>query len=319
MKQAMRNDSLDGLRALAVSGVLVTHWAPLEGFSPGRIGVDVFFVLSGYLVTRVLLRGGTFARFAYRRALRIVPLYVLTVALAALVYPQVRESLVYHLTYTTNLQRVTLGVWSGLDVHLWSLSVEEQWWYLVGAPLVLLAPRSWLRPALWVFVVGAPLLRWGLLEALPPVSVRVWPMAYADTFAAGALLLSSTPGGRLRVALRSRAFLGVAVVAVYLCYGTAVDGTASALLGVTLILACEDGQMRWLEAPPLVWLGQRSYAVYLIHLFVTPVGLWAAAGLAEHPAQVFAICVNLAVTLALAEASWRLVEEPIMRRRGRGV
>ena len=151
---------LDGLRALAVGAVLMEHfWAPwaIESRVPlGAIGVRLFFVLSGFLITAILLNAkarveaGTrstrseMARFYARRALRLFPIFYLTIAVAAFAGIQiVRDSLWWHLFYTSNLFLAVKASWSGPIAHFWSLAVEEQF-YFIWPAVVLLCPRKWL-------------------------------------------------------------------------------------------------------------------------------------------------------------------------------
>ena len=134
---------LDTLRALAVTGVIVHHYVPAHELGILAIGgVELFFVLSGFLITRLLLaarrevergrqhRAAALGRFYARRALRIFPLYYLVVAvLAAVDLPPAREILPWLLTYTLNFHMASRGYVDHF-AHFWTLAVEEQF-YLV--------------------------------------------------------------------------------------------------------------------------------------------------------------------------------------------
>jgi peptidoglycan/LPS O-acetylase OafA/YrhL len=137
---------LDALRALGVFGVWFTHWGigtlpVLRWIHWGEMGVQLFFVLSGYLITGILLRARDRAdcgegkwlvakRFYVRRFLRICPIYYLTLLATAIVIQHMREGFFWHLTYTSNIFFALRGRLDLIGAHFWTLSVEEQF-YLV--------------------------------------------------------------------------------------------------------------------------------------------------------------------------------------------
>jgi peptidoglycan/LPS O-acetylase OafA/YrhL len=147
---------LDGLRAFAVGAVLIHHF-----FQPGRIGgvdlallgVWLFFVLSGFLITGILLRsrdqvdysgypsGFVLRQFYIRRFLRIFPLYYSVLFLAATIdLGDVRDTIFWHLAYMSNYLFATHQYWGPVTAHFWSLSVEEQF-YILWPALILFAPH----------------------------------------------------------------------------------------------------------------------------------------------------------------------------------
>src|SRR5665213_1037330 len=164
---------LDGLRALAVLAVWFEHWGapPIPGLKYihelGGLGVFLFFVLSGFLITGILLRGreaietqGIALRevtrtFYIRRFLRILPVYYVVLFSTAILLPNTRRLFWWHFTYTTNL-------WYGVHwfdyvpgAHFWSLAVEEQF-YLAWPWLVLLTPRRFLmKSMIWIAAISA--------------------------------------------------------------------------------------------------------------------------------------------------------------------
>jgi peptidoglycan/LPS O-acetylase OafA/YrhL len=165
--------SLDGIRALAILLVMTFH-AELTQF--GWTGVQLFFVLSGFLITGILWKEKSregdlahkFKKFWVRRSLRIFPLYFgyllfLGLSYLFLHFPAYYATYIPWLaTYTFNYTR-TMGQWQGnpLFTHLWSLSIEEQF-YLFFPLIVLLCPRRFTRWFMVVMAVAAPLVRYGL-------------------------------------------------------------------------------------------------------------------------------------------------------------
>lgn len=167
--------SLDGVRALAVTLVMLFHFQLLGS---GWIGVQIFFVLSGFLITRILLNekhqalGFYLKRFYWRRAVRIFPLYftyLLLVSLMFLFLPTSEATtgkLPYLFSYSYNFTRLsTEWTHSPLFTHFWSLSVEEQF-YLVWPLLVFLLPDRWLKKMLLLIIVTGPVVRYFLGEWL---------------------------------------------------------------------------------------------------------------------------------------------------------
>lgn len=141
---------LDGLRAIAVGAVLFAHFIPVKyhvSLPFGSAGVQLFFVLSGFLITSILLRSKDVSlrkalkNFYARRFLRIFPLYYLLLALCALTgWMSWQEDLPWHVFYLSNVYISQLGHWPSVGGHLWSLSVEEQY-YLVWPLVVLLTSK----------------------------------------------------------------------------------------------------------------------------------------------------------------------------------
>lgn len=157
---------LDGVRFLAVALVLIDHWmAEKNPFPLGHLGVTMFFVLSGFLITRILiqskLKDDQFGRshwfsvkqFIIRRSIRIFPIYFLSIfALYYFDVPPVRDTLFWCLTYSTNLYIAINQHWMGTIDHLWSLAVEEQY-YLVFPYLILFLPTRYYLKLLWIMIV----------------------------------------------------------------------------------------------------------------------------------------------------------------------
>ncbi len=337
-----RIPSLDGLRAISITLVIVSHLLGTRGFPVGPramgaigdfgyLGVRVFFVISGYLITSLLLaehaRTSTVSLrgFYARRAWRIFPAFYTFVAamcLSGLLGSLVLRSgdLVSALTYTMNYhyeRSWELG-------HLWSLSIEEQF-YLVWPALFLLGGPRRVVPISVAMIIVAPFLRalaWFVAPYPDDVIMEAYPCVM-DSIAAGCLLaaLRTRLDGHavyLRC-LRSPLFLVVPVLVAianlpvrhpapqYTVSITAMN------IGVALIVdRCvrfpDDWIGRILNWSPLVWLGTLSYSLYL----------WQEPFLNHYAkSQANTFPLNLILACSCALASYYLVEVPFLAWRDR--
>jgi peptidoglycan/LPS O-acetylase OafA/YrhL len=196
---------LDGVRFIAVGLVLCDHW--LAGrvelqLELGALGVTIFFVLSGFLITRILLSskdklsnqpGGGLGKylkiFYIRRTVRIFPVYYLTLfVLYALNEPPVRKAIGWLALYATNIYIVYNMTWLGTVDHLWSLAVEEQF-YLFFPLLLFFVPRRWVLTTAMIMIVGAVTLRYAVDQARLPWFVNyVSTPTCLDSFGLGAIM-----------------------------------------------------------------------------------------------------------------------------------
>jgi peptidoglycan/LPS O-acetylase OafA/YrhL len=352
--------ALDGLRAVAILLVMMRHFAHVEHAAtpsnmllrafaaPGWVGVDLFFVLSGFLITGICLehRGpGFFRAFYMRRGLRIVPAYaiVLTIVLsvALFVAPPVHGGWALA-TFSANFALAYHGTWRAVPVaatHFWSLAVEEQFYILWPWLAALLSCRSVARLAL-VAVPAAFIVRLVLnLANATRLAAFVLMPARMDTLAIGAALAVAVRDPTWRAVLEpfARRLAGVAgrywmagLVLVLLSVTAATgDGepygvplqvfglTVIALLcGVTVAavaLGASGSALRLaLSRPRIVAIGRYSYAMYLIHV---PVNV-AITGLWHQPDGVFSAFVVASIgsvaTFALAVLSWHFIESPAL-------
>ena len=339
---------LDGLRALAVGIVLLHHWIP-QAYQPmdhlGRLGVLLFFVLSGYLITGILLQGrelvqsgvGTsgfvLKQFYIRRFLRIFPIYYAILIAGWLLHNNViRETMAWDVSYTTNFYFAHRGEWQNPVTHLWSLSVEEQF-YLVWPALILFLPLRALPATILGIILVAPLMRGiGSLAGLNPIAVWVLSPACLDTLGAGAFLaLAQHAPDRIPGWFKGKSswlpWIGLGVLlgvmelgrlkgdtALYL----ALYDTSAALIFVYLVARASRGFSgpvgRALEWEPVVYLGKISYGVYLLHLFVSAAVNKVANHLVGSHGPKYAVPLffcYLTITLVLASLSWRYFEAPL--------
>ena len=332
---------IDGLRALAVGSVVIYHadhrWLP-GGFT----GVDVFFVISGYLITRLIaadLERGQFslATFYERRARRILPalLAVLAAATAAALawllpeeLARFGESLLATLLFGSNVYfwRVSDYFATPPDstplLHTWSLAVEEQF-YLVF-PLVLLAMarcRAPLRAALlWAALAGSLLLaEWGAHHK-PTPAFYLGPTRAWELLCGAVLALRMVPPIRSRAVAELAAAAGLAAIGagfVILSEQSRFPGIAALLPCVGAALAIHAGEghrtlvSRLLGWRPLVFVGLISYSLYLWHWVV----LVFARHLALRELTVPELGGLIALSFLLAALSWRFIEQPFRRAR----
>jgi peptidoglycan/LPS O-acetylase OafA/YrhL len=316
---------LDGVRAVAVTLVMAFHFVPgVDRYAPlGSIGVRLFFVLSGFLITRILLQsrswqaGYALRIFYARRALRIFPLFYVVLALAFVVdIGPVRQTIGWHVTYLTNLYLFERGNWHGSISHLWSLAVEEQF-YLIWPILMLTVPERRLPALLVATIVAAPITR--LMLGGPMDSVL--PTSCLDSLGAGALL--AFPAARQSM-MRVGVAAGLPLLAVSLAIrgaGLAGEPVEIALdVGVSLASAWIVGSAtqgfggyagRFLAARPVVYLGTISYGVYLFHGFMPYVLGRYVRGFVEMPWPLRAALLTMA-TITIASVSWRVFEKPLL-------
>lgn len=338
--------SLDGIRAIAVGLVFLAH-SGLEHIVPGGLGVTVFFVLSGYLITTLMrierARSGRLdlGAFYLRRLLRLMP-PLLVVVLAAALLSQAgviggafsAGGLVSTLLYLGNYWVIAndfAGVPAGIAV-VWSLAVEEHF-YLFYPPLAaaLLLRSAPERAAALLLALAAAVLTWRVWLTLQGVSEDYIGMATdtrIDAILAGCVLafwrnpwLEPPQRGPATAAwLLAGACLGL--LAFTLLYREPLFRSslryslqALAIAPLLYLAVARAGQrpFRWLSAAPLAWLGSVSYTVYLVH-HVVLLGLerhWTAADWSVRSA------CGLAITLLIAEAMRRAVEKPCARLRRR--
>lgn len=337
--------ALDGIRAFAVLAVLGFHAGTMLGFHPealkgGFIGLDIFFVLSGFLISTLLLEewveSGSVARLAFyrRRARRLLPALGLAVALVGLIYllrPGIDRgagfgwSALAAISYSANFTHADLGLFT----HTWSLALEEQFYILWPPVLLLCLRRRWppqhtlalalvlatgfavSRAALWAGERDGFSLNWrgdGLLFGCALALARSAPVMrrFVDRL-----------GVRTSVALSAVAVLLVFASevapddSVNFFGGLSLVAVAAGVVIVHAATAARSPLTELLTWQPLVWIGRRSYGIYLLHLPLFAAiksfawGVWPTT------------FVAVVVTLIAAAASFRWIESPFLRRQPR--
>jgi peptidoglycan/LPS O-acetylase OafA/YrhL len=353
-KTCDRAPGLDGVRALAVLTVIGFHEGA-SALSGGFLGVDIFFVLSGFLITDLLVaryhRTGRLdlARFWTRRARRLLPalavMLVVVTAAATVIEPgqetSLRLALLAAATYTSNwyqiLHHVSYFAAAGqagapppLD-HLWSLAIEEQfylaWPLIVWCVIVRLdARRTRVTCALIGAAVSALVMAIQYTPGGDPSPVYYGTDTHASALLIGAALALAWPLRRLAAIpaahTRRLDISGIAGLVVLAWAAGHFSGSDPVVYPVGLLLAAFGAAALVAAAAghgviaaltgwrPLRWVGVRSYGIYLWHWPVIALGT-ALVGPGASSAWLWP--VETGVTIALASASWRYIETPIMR------
>jgi len=337
-----RDQQLDGLRAIAVSAVLYAHLYAADGSHWGaHVGVRLFFVLSGFLITRLLLearddqrfeRATALKAFYSRRALRLFPPYF---AILAVVWLSGLESsekvLAWHALYLSNFWYALQDAWTPWVLcHTWSLSIEEQF-YLVWPLVVLFAPRRSIASICVGIIVCSLAYRfYWPLTGKPTLARDLLPTASMDALAAGALLaVHRSSGGTLPRWMERcwKPFLGISLLLVWLKtvpttpmleWLAWIGFEVFPLVPLTLLVAvCSRGVGghfgRLAKSSPFTALGRISYGVYLYHPIVLALVVEAQA---FSPVNVSdqgtgRLIVVGTATLILAAISWIAFEKPL--------
>ena len=337
---------LDGLRAIAVMAVLLYHggWSLTPG---GYLGVEVFFVISGFLITSLLLieqeRTGAVGlrSFWVRRARRLLPaLFTVLLAVAAYVTffdvsqaARLREEAVGAFLYVSNWQLIFseqsyFDAWNPSYLqHLWSLAIEEQfyliWPVLVVGGLFLLGRKMFVGFSVVLGVTSALLVFVLFVPGDDPSRIYYGTDTRLAGLLMGALLAFAFTSGRLRrlptgvvSAVGVAGVLGIVASFAFMTdYGSFLYQGGLVLVGLSTVgvligvagRATAMAPLRWV---PLVWIGTRSYSIYLWHW---PVMIATGGVVAVRRFGIPLLFAQILLTVLLAEATFRLIEDPIRR------
>lgn len=344
---------LDGLRAIAVGCVMLVH-AGAPGMAAGWLGVDLFFAISGFLITTLLIRefertgGVSLPKFWARRAVRLMPAYwlyigsitiLITVAHWGWLEPEhggwsLRQYIASMWLYFINLVPMG-GLWEHqeLTVHLWSLAVEEQFYFLWPVLFALFARRGRIEWVAWALVAAIVVARAGADAQV--LHSQIHTRGLAIMFACAFALTSA----RLPALARPLARPGVQAtitIATALCFlvptGLEMIGrvdedfchryfvppfsVAATLLVATLWHASGGPIAAALSWRPLAYVGKISYGVYLYHMvarYLTwEVFLPGIASWSRWPKFGLRLAVFAALTMAMASLSYHLIERPFL-------
>jgi peptidoglycan/LPS O-acetylase OafA/YrhL len=337
---------LDGLRCLAVLAVMFEHFFPTNvrlDVIWGRLGVRLFFVLSGFLITSLLLqckklsdtgqqtRLFSVRQFYFRRFLRIIPLFYASIVVMSLLGPpEVARSAPWHFAYLSNIYAALPLHEAGLTSHFWSLAVEEQF-YFMWPWLILFVPWR-ILPAIICMgcAVGPGYRLCGVMFGWSHQTTLWLTPACLDTLSLGSLLAYLMIGGHLsQEQLRKWSIGALLIGLITLIYAYSQPRTHPFMIimgdvgcGMTfssLVYFASIGRTgflgRILQLPPIVYLGKISYGIYIIHFFVPylyrtfliPAGLPDTGQLNGN----LSALIYVALTIAVADCSWRFYEKPL--------
>jgi len=342
---------LDGLRAIAVALVCIGHWVPptalhqLVRLVPwGALGVHLFFVLSGYLITSILLRcraalpglprRRAILAFYARRFLRIFPAYY---ALLGLLYvldvTSLRRTVWWHALYLSNIYLSLDPKLPGRLHHFWSLASEEQF-YLCLPWVMLLCPAPSLPGVIVLIPVAGFLARLSLLcLGVDGESIWLSPLVSCDTLSCGSMLAWRAWRSRGQTTERFERLLpwvgamgltSIAVLNLINLVGwfnpmVLLGPTSLGLFGTWFVWRAASGFEgvlgTLLQSPPVVYLGRISYGLYLFHNFAPPTYEWLVRALGLPTIFGFwwlRLPIFFAMTLSAAALSWRYFEKPLL-------
>ena len=349
---------LDTLRAFAVIFVIIEHWGtPFDTSSQagtfikrylipdGQFGVNLFFVLSGYLITSILLharkenehgRLQVIKSFIVRRSLRIFPIYYLLLcSLLFIQYVGLRGSIGYYLTYTSNILFYRNGAWGAVP-HTWSLAVEEQF-YLFWPWLMLYLKERYLKYAFVSAIVVGILSSYITTVMLGKGSQPILVANCLGCFGLGGYYAwAQFDAERERIFKRFLLPFSVLALATYMHWKYAADQfwgyttflfrTIDGLISLQIIIAVVNNRSSWvkkyiLENSALNYVGRISYGLYLYHYVLQPIyDGYMGRAMARHrwiPALVSnfycAYCIKLVVLVLLSALSYRIIEQPLLR------
>jgi peptidoglycan/LPS O-acetylase OafA/YrhL len=363
-----RIGAVDGARGAAILLVMLHHFSMYgHGLKPsglfidrlyyrltdvGTVGVDLFLVVSGFLITGILYDTkhgkGYFQNFYARRVLRIFPLYYFALLLFLIVLPRLlpdhsslqmlRRDATWYWTYLVNVKIARDG-WPAFGAlgHFWSLALQEQF-YLVWPLIILALNRRQLQVVCILCIAGALALRVFLSAHGNSAAAFVLTTARLDDIAIGAYIAIAArgPGGLqslTRLAKLSAPLLGVALAITFVARkGFAGEDVVVLTMGRTLValffgavlvLALTSARhstiVRASESKILRFFGKYSYGMYIFHhpmLFfkvgIIPLTIVPMVYGSQLPRQLVYIVIATAVSVALGIASWHLVEKPFL-------
>jgi peptidoglycan/LPS O-acetylase OafA/YrhL len=336
--------ALDGMRALAVVGVMISHFQYHHLFQLGRLGVDVFFVLSGFLITSILIkscseeRSVDFRDFYRRRVLRLFPALGAVLVFVIVCSPLIKDGYQRHQTYLAiPLVLLFVGNWDralvnagsmGALAHTWSLAVEEQFYIVWPLAFLWIKRHRWTNEQLAAGLAGLAVA----VMAYREIAFRIgWSQArisngtdtHCDGLILGCAVAFWVASGRVpTVGRKVNTMLAggsLAVIVALMAGGYATDGwleigypTAVILSGVLVLEAVTQQPtviVNLLDTSLPKWIGQRSYGLYLWHFPIFLIGAsQLGSGFWQHVGLFF-------LSFGVAALSFRFVEQPFLVKR----
>ncbi|SKC82959.1 acyltransferase family protein [Ohtaekwangia koreensis] len=336
--------TLDGLRAIAVLLVIISHWVSkshwLNYLPNGAIGVTIFFVLSGYLISSILFsykdkidadKGGVWSAikvFYIRRSLRIFPIYYLFVLFLFFYgYTLIQDQLAYFLAYSSNILFFKRNELGGTVSHLWSLSVEEQY-YLLWPILVLTVNRRFTWLLIVVFILTG--LSFQIIFVKEGTFFGLLPFAAFDAFGFGALLAFVQRYHEDRISTFSKVINFVSLVILtwliitqiysleLLIPAKVVMSVFSLFVLFHLVVPSKNAisffYQKMFTNDQLVFCGKISYGIYLYHTLIPGFSdnyyykIIGHSSFLSH--DFFFFVFNIMILLMVSSLSWFIVEKP---------
>lgn len=325
---------IDALRLMAVVMVIISHWIPdhpINHFQIGRLGVDLFFVISGFLITRVLfqMKGNNqgltrnLKTFFIRRVLRIFPIYYFVVIITTIFNEGVmRDAFLWNMCYASNFYILGMDHWPGIMSHFWSLSVEEHFYLLW--PLLMLLPKGKRIFGVMVGVVFSALLMrtYFHFSGYDYTYSYIFTISCFDALALGGLLayIYHHPNKELfHKIINNKILITLAVSFFSYClyslnyhgfYDTVFNAIffrfSGAIVFFFIIGNAIESKIKILNNKKIVFLGQLSYSMYLFHNFVPGFLLGMT-----YPENIYIrIPIYFVVLLLVSYGSWKLIEMP---------
>jgi len=335
---------LDSLRALAVFFVLAEHWFT-QGLGIvilpfGMIGVTTFFVLSGFLITQILIKSKiridahansifySLKQFYARRTLRIFPIYYITIFIAFLLnFQTIRDKIFWYIFYISNIYFYKNQDWDGALSHLWTLAVEEQF-YVVWPLIIFFISRKYLFRSILFFILFGMIFR-SILFYFSDHSenafnfLAILTPSCLDSFGLGAVLaflrcykneLFNFSGKPYTIFL----LLNILLMVILLFFEESILSAAMfkfnvSVIALFLISGMSIGFKGLLksifENRALMYLGKISYGLYLFHNFIPHI--YNFSGLPQIHNLFFRFLIQFVFLIVISSISWFLVEKPV--------
>jgi peptidoglycan/LPS O-acetylase OafA/YrhL len=341
---------LDGLRGLAAFGVVMDHYFGPMASEPGVqhwvgrlantgwLGVDVFFTLSGFLITGILLdepkRKGYFSRFYIRRAFRLAPLYYSYLAIIAVLgfatHTPNKANLLSDVFYLQDFYIALVGHWVTGTGLLWSLAIEEQFYLVWPTAVYRWKPRT-LAPLILIVGVLSIALRSAMQLTGRGFAAYVFPFSHLDGLCLGALLalaVREVDPFQLRRFFRVAPWIAIPGLLALYPFAGDPDNNSTPLFGgiapilvavLTASLILQPGKfVKVLTSEPLRWLGRYSYAFYVLQLLPGIVlQHWLFQKTHSLALRSAGNLLFIALLALEARLSWAILEGPMLKLRER--
>lgn len=331
---------LDSIRLIAVLLVIISHWLPnseiIKSFPHmGHVGVGIFFVLSGFLITGNLIRlksinlKKALKIFYINRTLRIFPIYYLVLILFFFVNIEGWSgNYFYFLTYTTNFRLFEIQEWVGPFSHLWSLAIEEQF-YLIWPIILLVAPYNNINLLIVFTFLASIIIKVILHLSCDNIFIDMLPFSQFDLFMIGGFM--TTKIDILISKIKTTSPIKLLIYPLFislLLLASDFHLTSNLLIGLLsffliLITYSENWLVRLLDFKIFIFLGKISYGLYLYHNFIPLLernlvgtetrSIFFSAILPNYNSAVYHLSIQILLLLFLSLISWNLIEKRFLK------